>query len=112
MQHDVLKGLAEYTKQKSIDDKIQMLEHRVNNLTERTDGMPNFIELDIIHWSDTPGIFKTSKVTINSNYITYIENTQDGAIVVMSDKSRLQTTLTKDQILQLIQQKSDKTYIT
>jgi hypothetical protein len=112
MQHDVLKGLAEYTKQKSIDDKIQMLEHRVNDLTERTNGMPNFIELDVIHCGDAPEIFKTSKVTINPNYITYIENTQDGAIVVMSDNSKLQTTLTKDQILQLIQQKSDKTYIT
>lgn len=112
MQHDVLKGLAEYTKQKSVDDKIQMLEHRVNDLTERTDGMPNFIELDVMHSSDTPGIFKTSKVTINPKYITYMENNQDGAIVVMSDNSRLQTTLTKEQILQLIQQKSNKTYIT
>ena len=112
MQHDVLKDLEEYAKQKSINDKIQMLEHRVNVLTERTDGMPNFIELDIIHWGDTPGIFKTSKVTINPNYISYMENNQDGAVVVMSDNSKLQTTLTKDQILQLIQQKSNKKYIT
>lgn len=109
MNSDPLTDIAEQVKQQKLANELKQIKADINTLMKARDIMPKLIELEI--FQTVGGTTLTKKVSINPEYIIFIEEKNDNAIIHMSNDATLHSVESRDEILKLMGSAKTSAYV-
>lgn len=109
MNSNPISDIAEQVKQQKLNNELKQIKADISTLMKARDNMPKLIELEI--FQTIGGNTSTKKVSINPEYIIFIEEKNDNAIIHMSNDATLHSVESRDDILKLVGSAKSSAYV-